>query len=202
VIIERVTHELWNAPSRHDGGDNMIKGTRILLRPIRDEDWPLFEEWGKSRDALWGPYQRYRLDHLPMLREAYRQTGLLKRESGFLLIETLDDHRVVGFVRYTLIQFPDADLPQPEIGFGITDVGARGQGFAAEAVKLAMAYLFAGYPAERISALTDAENAPAQRLLEALSFRREGVVRRTMFRDGHWRDVVLYGILREEWKPD
>jgi RimJ/RimL family protein N-acetyltransferase len=180
----------------------MIKGTYILLRPMRDEDWPLFEEWGRSREALWGPYQRFQLDHLPLLRDAYRQTGLLKRESGFLLVETLDDQRVVGFVRYTLIPFPDSDLPQPEIGFGITDVSARGQGFATEAVGLVLAYLFSGYPAERISALTDAENASAQHVLEEVGFRREGTLRRALFRDGHWRDVILYGILREECKSD
>ena len=180
----------------------MIKGTHILLRPMQDQDWPLFEEWGKSREALWGPYQRFQLDHLPLLREAYRQTGLLKREAGFLLIEALDDRRVVGFVRYTLIQFPDADLPHPEIGFGITEVSARGQGFATEAVGLAVTYLFSGCPTERISALTDAENAPAQHVLEAVGFRREGVLRRALFRDGHWRDVALYGILREEYKSD
>jgi hypothetical protein len=29
----------------------MLKGHRILLRPIRDNDWQSFEEWGKTRDA-------------------------------------------------------------------------------------------------------------------------------------------------------
>ena len=34
----------------------MITGSRILLRPIGDEDWPKFEEWGSSREVLWGPF--------------------------------------------------------------------------------------------------------------------------------------------------
>lgn len=180
----------------------MIKGKRILLRPIRDEDWPLLEEWGQSREALWGPFQRFQMDHLPALREAYRQTGLLRRESGFLLVEAIENHRVIGFVRYTLTQFPDADLPHPEIGFGITDVSARGKGLAAEAVGSLVAYLFAGYPAERVTALTDVENAPAQRTLESVGFRREGILRRAFFRDGRWCDIAIYSILRGEWKPE
>lgn len=179
----------------------MIEGTHIRLRPVRDEDWPLFERWSQSRDALWGPFQRFQMDHLPLLRQAYRQTGLLARESGFLLVETTADQRVVGFVRYTLIKFPDADLPHPEIGFGITDVSQRGKGFAREAVGLAVAYLFSGYAAERVSAFTDMENAAAKRALEALGFLREGVLRRASFRDGDWRDIAVYGLLRGEWKP-
>ena len=99
---------------------------------------------------------------------------------------------------HILMRFPDADFPHPEIGFGITEVSARKQGLAQEAVGLLVAYLFAGYAAERISAVTDAENRPAQGLLEALGFRREGVLRRASFRDGQWCDMVLYGLLRDE----
>jgi ribosomal-protein-alanine N-acetyltransferase len=178
----------------------MIKGTRVVLRPIQDKDWQIFDAWGQSREGLWGQYQRHQMDHLPLLRAAYHQTGLLGRESGFLLIETLKEQRVVGFVRYTLLQFPDADCPYPEIGFGIPEMEARGKGYAGEAVGLLVEYLLAGYPAERVAAFTDAENTPAQRLLEGLGFRREGNLRRASFRDGRWCDMMVYGVLRDEWE--
>lgn len=175
----------------------MIEGKRILLRPIRDEDWSTVEGWGNRRDGLWGTFQRFQLDHVPLLRKAYQQTGLLSRESGLLLVETLQDGQVVGFVRYTLLEVPDADLPHPEVGFGIPVVEARGQGYAQEAVQLLVDYLFAGYPAERIAAFTDVDNKPAQRVLIGVGFEREGVLRRAMFRDGDWRDIALYAILRD-----
>ncbi len=177
----------------------MIRGERVLLRPVRDDDWPLLEEWARCREALWGPYQRFQLDHLPQLRQAYQQTGLLRREGGFLLIETIAHPHVAGFVRYSLMAVPDADLPYPEIGYGIAALGDRGKGYAREAVGLLVGYLFAGYPCERIAALTDLENTPSRKLLEGLGFQREGVLRRAMFRDGRWRDVAVYAILREEW---
>jgi RimJ/RimL family protein N-acetyltransferase len=179
------------------GGD-MIEGNQIRLRPIGDEDWLRFEEWGSSREALWGLFQRFQLDHVPLLREAYQQTGLLKRDSGILLVETIGDRQVVGFVRYTMLSLPDADLPHPEIGFGIPEVAARGKGHAKEGVRLLVEYLFAGYPVERVAAFTDEENRPAQRVLERVGFQREGVLRRATFRDGQWRDIAVYGILRHE----
>jgi len=50
----------------------MIKGTKIVLRPIKHEDWTTIEKWGRDRDALWGPFQRFQLDHIPLLRQAYQ----------------------------------------------------------------------------------------------------------------------------------
>jgi RimJ/RimL family protein N-acetyltransferase len=179
----------------------MITGARIVLRPIQDQDWPIVEEWGRNREALWGSFQRFQLDHVPLLQQAFRQTGLLTRESGLLLIETLEDQRVIGYVRYTLIPYPDSDLPHPEIGFGIPVVSAQGKGYAKEAVGLLVDYLFSGYPTERIGAFTDGDNIPAQRAMEGIGFRREGILRRAKFRDGQWRDIAIYSLLRHEWKP-
>ena len=136
-----------------------------------------------------------------VIQTATAATNRLSRSAGWMLVELLADQRVIGFVRYTLTSFPDSDLPHPEIGFGLWDPAARGQGLAAEAVGLLIEYLLAGYPAERISAVTDVENLPAQHLLEGLDFRREGIIRRAMFRDGRWCDLALYGLLRDEWHP-
>ena len=176
----------------------MIKGKEIILRPIQDEDWSIIEEWGRDQDGLWGQYQRFQLDHVPLLRQAYQQTGLLTRESGFLLMETVQDEEVIGYIRYTLVPYPDADNPFPEIGFGVPQARAQGKGYAKEAVRLSLGYLFAGYPVERIMAFTEEENIPAQRVLEANGFRQEGKLRRSIFRNGKWRDILIYGILREE----
>jgi RimJ/RimL family protein N-acetyltransferase len=178
----------------------MIKGEHLVLRPVTDADWPVLERWGQEREGLWGPFQRFQLDHLSRLREIYLQTGLLKRESGLLLVETILEHEVIGFVRYTLIPFPDEDHPYPEIGFGLPEASARGKGYAKEAVALLVDYLFGGYATERIAAFTDEANIPARRMMESLGFWREGLLHRAMFRDGEWQNIEIYAILREDWK--
>jgi len=180
----------------------MIKGTNIVLRPIKDEDWTIIEQWGRDQDALWGPFQRFQLDHVPLLHQAYQQMGLLTRDTGFLLVETTQDQEIVGYVRYSQIPYPDADMPYPEIGFGIPQASAQGKGYAKEAVKLLVGYLFAGYPVERIIAFTEQENFPAQRVMGSNGFQQEGVLRRSIFRDGQWRDIVIFGILREDAKDE
>jgi len=151
----------------------MIQGARITLRPVSDEDWPVIEGWGRSRDTLWGPYQRFQLDHTQLLRYAYDRTHLLTRDMAFLLTETIADHRVVGLVRYTLLRFPDADIPYPEIGLCVVP-DARGEGYATDAARTLIGYLFCGYPTEKIAASPDIENSASRHLLDRLGFREEG----------------------------
>ncbi len=178
----------------------MLKGDAVVLRRIRDEDWPQIEAWAEDADALWGPFQRFQLDSVHALKGAYEKTRLLSRESMCLIIETADGSKPVGIVRYTLHAMADPDMPTPEIGFVIADSDSRGKGYAKEATALMVSYVFARFPTSRVSAFTDAANISAKRLLESLGFRLEGTLREAMFRGGTWSDVALYGLLREEWK--
>lgn len=178
----------------------MIKGTRIQLRPMGDDDLSLFKKWAQNKESLWGPFQRFQIDHIPDLIKVYKQKGLLSRESGILLIESLEDQQVIGFVRYTLNALPDAAYPHPEIGFGISDLKSRNKGFGKEAVGLLVDYLFSSYNTERLTAFTDVENNPSKKLLERIGFQSEGVLRRAYFRGGNWHDMTIYGLLREDWK--
>jgi ribosomal-protein-alanine N-acetyltransferase len=45
---------------------------------------------------------------------------------------------------------------------------------------------------------TDAENIPAQTRTGENGFQKEGRLRRSMFRDGQWRDILIYGVLQQE----
>ena len=75
-----------------------------------------------------------------------------------------------------------------------------GRGHAREAVGLLLDLLFRDEGARRVWADVDPENAPSNRLLESLGFRREGLLR------GEWethigvRDSVIWGLLRDEWR--
>ena len=50
----------------------------------------------------------------------------------------------------------------------------------------------------RIEGITEAENLAEQRVLEKAGFTREGVMRGVFWRDGAWRDGVLYSLLRTD----
>ena len=67
-----------------------------------------------------------------------------------------------------------------------------------EAQRLLVRYLFAHTQVNRVQALTEATNTAEQWALQKAGFTREGVLRGYGFRDGAWRDAVIYSVLRHE----
>lgn len=87
-----------------------------------------------------------------------------------------------------------------EIGYSLTRA-YWGRGLAREAVGLLISYLFEVEGYRRIFADTDPDNAASNGLLTRLGFIQEGRLR------GEWethigvRDSLIWGLLREEWRP-
>jgi RimJ/RimL family protein N-acetyltransferase len=104
-----------------------------------------------------------------------------------------DDGRFLGDIGVNF------DIPRPkqaEIGFAFAP-DARGQGLAAESVGAMVDTLFAR-GRHRLIAQTDGRNIKAQRLLERLRFRREGVHIKSWEENGQWFDEVAYARLYDE----
>jgi RimJ/RimL family protein N-acetyltransferase len=59
---------------------------------------------------------------------------------------------------------------------------------------------FADRNLNRIALHVIAGNAPAVRLYQAVGFREEGRLRQAAFVDGEFKDVLLYSLLRSEFK--
>jgi RimJ/RimL family protein N-acetyltransferase len=78
--------------------------------------------------------------------------------------------------------------------------GERGKGYCTEAAKIIVDYLFLSKDVACIQATTDVGNAASQKVLERAGFQREGILRKRFFGNGGWRDIVMFSILREEWK--
>jgi RimJ/RimL family protein N-acetyltransferase len=96
---------------------------------------------------------------------------------------------------------PHADDPsQCEIGFTIAE-RFQGHGYATEAVRLLMGYLFAVRGKHRILAYCDARNAASAAVLERLAMRREGHLRESSWAKGEWTDDLVYAVLDHEWRP-
>jgi RimJ/RimL family protein N-acetyltransferase len=74
----------------------------------------------------------------------------------------------------------------------------RGKGHGTRAQRALAEYLFTSTTFERVEAGTEAGNLAEQRALEKAGFRREGVARRASLRDGAYRDMVTFSILRDE----
>jgi aminoglycoside 6'-N-acetyltransferase len=92
-----------------------------------------------------------------------------------------------------------ADEPrQAEIGFTFAPA-SQGQGYATEAVRRLLAYLFGERGKHRVSANCDDRNVRSAALLRRVGMRREGLLIESTWAKGEWTNVELYAVLGREW---
>ena len=76
------------------------------------------------------------------------------------------------------------------------------KGYCTEAVMILVDFLFLSKDIIRIQAEANPRNLASQKVLEKVGFIKEGIIRKSVFIRGKWRDGILYSILRDEWaKP-
>ena len=169
----------------------------VTLRPVCEEDLPLLEELTQDPERT-GEYEWFGWHDLRRWQQGWDENGLIGDDGGTLIVASGD--RRLGFVNWRRQELTAAGFCWT---IGIIMVPeARGQGFGTQAQRLLARYLFAHSAVHRVWAATEVDNIAEQRALEHAGFTREGVSRATGWRDGAWRDGVVYSLLRtdEGWR--
>ena len=73
-----------------------------------------------------------------------------------------------------------------------------GRGYATEALKALVPYIFANFDYHRLEAYHFGWNPASGRVLEKAGFRREGCLRERICKNGEFTDALIYGLLRHE----
>jgi ribosomal-protein-alanine N-acetyltransferase len=168
----------------------LLEGKNVNLRVGEKEDIPLIVEWWNSLEVQ-GDYQFF-----PQMSKAEMEKWIEKLSSDPLskafVIEKKDGSKVGSIVHYPVGRLV-------EIGYTLIP-SERGKGYCSEAVQMMLDYLFLSKDIVRVQAHTDVKNMASQKVLQKTGFKKEGVVRKSNFVRGEWRDSCLYSILREEWR--
>ncbi|GGE04221.1 N-acetyltransferase [Polymorphobacter glacialis] len=167
-----------------------LETARLWVRPIRVSD---ADAYHRVRGLMPFDPQNRSLDESRALVAAMVTRPAVDAEGWgqFAIIDKSDG----SFVGDIGVNFDTPRVRQAEIGFALDPV-RRSEGLAVEACTAMMAALFASGRA-RVTALTDARNLAAQRLLERLRFRREGHFVRSWQDGDEWFDEFCYARLRE-----
>ena len=175
--------------SRSPQTSGLLRGERVSLRAVEEDDFPLIHRWGND-PALVGEHSTPRPVSLDDVRRRYRERPALTTEGGALLIVRSNDGAPVGLVSCHRVSY---GVYSPAFNMGIQiEPGERGQGFGSEAQRLFADYLLFAFAVGRVEASTDIENIAEQRALERAGFTREGVARSASWRGGRWHDMVVY----------
>ena len=165
----------------------MLEGKNLNLRIAEKDDVSLVAEWWRNPQYM-GEYQ-----DVMDISEAKLEKVMLK-DTIFFIIEKKDGTRI-GHVG----SFFDSRGRAMEIGYAIVP-SERGKGYGTEDIRIMVDYLFLSKDIVRIQAPTETRNVASQRALEKVGFSKEGIMRKSLYVRGQYRDMYLYSILREEWK--
>jgi RimJ/RimL family protein N-acetyltransferase len=175
----------------------MLSGDKIYLRPVRQDDLPIFAI--RANDiAYLTEFNFFGLHQQNGLEKHFQENGLLSREYGTLVVVTYDSDQIVGDVSYRQVRYGPGDASIAyNLGIALAPEH-RGKGYGVEAQQLLAKYLFSVYPVMRVEASTDITNSAELRALEKAGFIHEGVLRKAQWRNGDWHDLVIYSKLRGE----
>jgi len=169
-----------------------LRGERVRLRGFRLEEVPVALE---RMQAI--PATELDEDAARVRRERLQRSG--ERNDWEIMLAVESNGRLVGDVQGRCPRFA---MPPGvwELGIELWDEADRGRGIGKETIALLSSYLFDREDAIRVQATTDVDNAPMRRVLEALGFGLEGVLRGFMpDADGPPRDYAMYGMTRAAW---
>lgn len=172
-----------------------LVGERIYLRPLEPSDAAAVTPWFNDPDT-----RRTILWHRPMTVAGEEDflRKLAQSETDVVLgISLKADDRLIGVTGLHKIDFRDRHA---EFGINLGDAAERGKGYGTEATRLIVGYAFETLNLNRVELRVYENNERAIRAYQRVGFQREGVLRRSVHREGRWMDTYVMAVLRDEWK--
>jgi len=175
----------------------MLIGNRIRLRGIEKDDLPFFVRWLNEPEVLtniampvprsMGQEERWYADVItkPLIEQPL---GIETRDNGSWLL--------IGNISFMNTNQTDRNA---EVGIFIGEETFRNQGNGTEAMSLMLRHGFETLNFERIYLHVHANNPRAIHSYEKCGFVQEGRLRNHHYLQGKYIDVIIMGILRNEW---
>lgn len=151
----------------------------------RHPDVARFQSWGKESVDVVQSYIRGLASTEPGAPGKWYQVGLYLREGDKLIGDC-------GFRTF-------ADNPeQAEIGITVAPE-FQGKGYAAEALRALLNFLFTDLKMHRVMGSVDPRNHSSMKLLDRAGMRQEAHFVKSLWHAGEWVDDVIFALLDEEW---
>ncbi len=174
-----------------------IRGDHVYLRPAEREDLPRFVRW--FADAETGRFLMNRAPFSLAMEEQWfaEMVGRQGKTDYHFVICRLTDGEPIGTAG-----LHDLDLVNGNAEFGIS-IGEKGEwnkGYGTDALNAICDFGFGELRLHRVELEVYEGNARARRSYEKAGFVLEGTLRQRHFAEGRHSDVMIMGLLREEWE--
>lgn len=173
----------------------MICGDRIKLRHVEESELGLVIKL-LNDTALRGEFLSVKMTSPQQFKKEFGENGFSCPDKERLLMIDAEQKIIGVITHFTSTHYSSAR----EIGFQIFEAEARGKGYATEAVRLLIDYLFKVFPVNRLEMRMHSENKASEKVAVKCGFTKEGDLRQSLFVQGKYNNAYLYALLREECK--
>lgn len=180
-----------------------LRGRRILLRPIRNDD---FDQWRDVRINSHDWLTKWEPEHLtgvpdPAWDRHSFETRNAARDREWALgtgygFGLFVNNIFAGEVNLSCVL--RGPFQNAYIGYWI-DERQAGNGYVPEAVAMLFRFSFDDLGLHRVQIPIVPRNSASRRVMEKLNVRDEGTAERYLEIQGTWEDHVRYAITAEEW---
>ena len=169
-----------------------LTGKRITLNSLTEQDIEKLDSFFNDISSL--------IYYLPTTVRPYNKQQLEKLLSDWndgetcfvFAVRSGDD--LLGIVNIDDLDWTNSHA---EIGIALTDKSARGQGYAAEALKVLCDYAFNELGLHRVWSRIIDGNEASMKLFSVAGFIMEGRMRSHVRRGGAWLDMTIWGLVRD-----
>jgi len=170
----------------------IIKGKRVILRPLCDNDASFFAHWYNHPEVMFqcGFHEpttlKIELDNIQKPETSERDWYAVTTNDGKLIGET-------GLLRLWAHWFTT------DLSIIIPDPEDQRQGFGSEAVQIMLDRAFNYYNLNRVAIGVVALNKKALTFYEKLGFKGEGIQEQGYYHNGSFSDFIMMRILKSEY---
>ena len=176
----------------------MIEGKRVALRSLEREDIDTVHRW--FNDSEFMRLDRFAPEHMVSKEELERKyekylRGEEKNWKMYMIVEKSSGD-ILGAASF---RYWGEKPVTASIGIGIPKKGKRGKGYGEEAMRMLLDIIFKHRGFHRAELMTLATNDQAIKCFKKCGFREEGISREAVYFDGKYHDLILMGLLKEEY---
>jgi len=176
---------------------NLLRGEKVRLTAVQSGEMGAIARWWADAEFL----RLYNTAPAAPRNEDQLSRRLDPSQTSpdtFLFgIRLLEEDDLIGLLEFDGVEWAHRTT---FVSIGIGAAEHRGRGYGHDAMRVGLRFAFHELNLHRVCLTVFSYNTVAIALYERLGFRREGVYREHVERDGRRYDMILYGLLRPEWE--
>lgn len=170
---------------------------KVWLRALEPDDYKYTHQW-RTDDATWSAVA------------GTKRFVSLDTERRWL-ISAIESHEKGGVLRF-VVCVGDSDKPVGMISANSIDQvnksceisrmlapDSRGKGIVKRAMLLVYDYLFSQLGLNRVESRVLEDNVASRKSQERFGSKQEGILRQAIFKDGQFKNLICYAILKDEF---